>query len=80
MKEKYKKNQNLYQNIISAIEAENDEKWINLLCQTNDENFIVQNIEYYLAKYPFRKSIWKQYIKFWEIKNYEVSEEFLSEK
>jgi hypothetical protein len=44
-------------------------QWFNALCETDDDRFIIQNIEYKLSELPNTPSLWKLYIQWLNGKN-----------
>uniref|UniRef100_A0A914PQ72 Uncharacterized protein n=1 Tax=Panagrolaimus davidi TaxID=227884 RepID=A0A914PQ72_9BILA len=60
MEERYQRLSKLWEKI--NLHKDNPVRWIQYLKETNDHEFIVQNIEVALAKMPFTKSAWKAYI------------------
>uniref|UniRef100_A0A914QW69 Uncharacterized protein n=1 Tax=Panagrolaimus davidi TaxID=227884 RepID=A0A914QW69_9BILA len=59
---KYRQAQKLYKKICKVYP--NKRQWIRIMKETNDHEFVVQNIEAALGKNPFNKEIWKEYIEY----------------
>uniref|UniRef100_A0AC35EUJ2 Uncharacterized protein n=1 Tax=Panagrolaimus sp. PS1159 TaxID=55785 RepID=A0AC35EUJ2_9BILA len=59
---KYRQAQIIYEKICKVYH--NKRQWIRFMKETNDHEFVVQNIEAALGKNPFNKEIWKEYIEY----------------
>ena len=64
---------NLYEKI-KAVEQD-DEKWMNVLEEANDDEFVQNNVEYRLGKDFGNRKLWELYIQFWKSRNTKVSQE-----
>uniref|UniRef100_A0AC34FTL6 Uncharacterized protein n=1 Tax=Panagrolaimus sp. ES5 TaxID=591445 RepID=A0AC34FTL6_9BILA len=63
--ETYQKMRNLYFKI-NLIDEKNVSEWFNALLEVEDDEFVIDNVEYRLGKDFTNKLLWKLYIKFWE--------------
>uniref|UniRef100_A0AC34FIZ3 Uncharacterized protein n=1 Tax=Panagrolaimus sp. ES5 TaxID=591445 RepID=A0AC34FIZ3_9BILA len=52
----------MYEKISRVIH--NKRQWIRFMKETNDHEFVVQNVEAALGKNPFNKDMWKEYIEY----------------
>ena len=60
-------------NKIVAAEKENkNREWFQMICDTKDDRYIIQNTECRIAREPFNIEIWKLYIQFLLTKNGKV--------
>lgn len=51
---------------------DDDEKWFDLILQSEDEQFVIQNVEERISKNLCNKRLWMLYIQFWCEKNPKV--------
>uniref|UniRef100_A0A914R046 Uncharacterized protein n=1 Tax=Panagrolaimus davidi TaxID=227884 RepID=A0A914R046_9BILA len=70
--ETYQKMRNLYLKI-KELEESNVFEWFNALIEVEDDEFMIQNVEFRLGKDLTNKLLWKLYIKFWEKRDKKVS-------
>uniref|UniRef100_A0A914P675 DUF38 domain-containing protein n=1 Tax=Panagrolaimus davidi TaxID=227884 RepID=A0A914P675_9BILA len=69
IRQTYHKSQKLFEKITAA--KEDTIKWFQYLLESNDDRFIIQNVEARISEKPTNKDLWKLYIEFLKEKDTE---------